>query len=228
MQPSFSSSHVLPLLTWMDRTHQVDIRWVSLFPGDDGSQERARRTKQTWEDRKCSNSKLALCCLTCHCAWEMAGASRQWQHPHVDIFKTRSGAGSGCRAATRDFDRSGAFLIWTSLMDLNGPMFGSHINARLFPIFPNFGGGWCFYPQNPGVPHCQKPPPGALAPMLPAIRPFQPPRWSQTCAGMSPRTSSCLVLRVFQNTSGVVCRPGKPERNLGTLEHAFTISYDIL
>ena len=125
------------------------------FPGDDGSQERARRTKQTWEDRKCSNSKLALCCLTCHCAWEMAGASRQWQHPHVDIFKTRSGAGSGCRAATRDFDRSGAFLIWTSLMDLNGPMFGSHINARLFPIFPNFGGGWCFYPQNPGVPHCQ-------------------------------------------------------------------------
>ena len=106
------------------------------FPGDDGSQERARRTKQTWEDRKCSNSKLALCCLTCHCAWEMAGASRQWQHPHVDIFKTRSGAGSGCRAATRYFDRSGAFLIWTSLMDLNGPMFGSHINAILSQFSP--------------------------------------------------------------------------------------------
>ena len=176
------------------------------FPGDDGSQERARRTKQTWEDRKCSNSKLALCCLTCHCAWEMAGASRQWQHPHVDIFKTRSGAGSGCRAATRDFDRSGAFLIWTSLMDLNGPMFGSHVNARLFPIFPNFGGGWCFYPPKPRCSSLPKPLPGALAPMLPAIRPFQPPRWSQTCAGMSPRTSSCLVLRVFQNTSGVVWR----------------------
>lgn len=31
MQPSFSSSHVLPLLTWMDRTHQIDICWVSPF-----------------------------------------------------------------------------------------------------------------------------------------------------------------------------------------------------
>ena len=150
MQPSFSSSHVLPLLTWMDRTHQIDIRWVSpFFLGTTVARN------ELGEPNKHGNSKLALCCLTCHCAWEMAGASRQWQHPHVDIFKTRSGAGSGCRAATRDFDRSGAFLIWTSLMDLNGPMFGSHINARLFPIFPNFGGGWCFYPQNPGVPHCQ-------------------------------------------------------------------------
>lgn len=131
MQPSFSSSHVLPLLTWMDRTHQIDIRWVSpFFLGTTVARN------ELGEPNKHGNSKLALCCLTCHCAWEMAGASRQWQHPHVDIFKTRSGAGSGCRAATRDFDRSGAFLIWTSLMDLNGPMFGSHINARLSQFSP--------------------------------------------------------------------------------------------
>ena len=56
-------------------------------------------------------------------------------------------------------------------------------------------------PTKSGCSSLPKPdPPGALAPMLPKIRPFQPPRWSPTCAGMSLRTRAGLTQTFWEGS----------------------------